>query len=69
MCSAVFYVLVSRTLRYSVQVGPMLPLDIGHCLSPVVHTEVKFGQAAKLAASFLAKSKHTDMAGASSTIA
>lgn len=33
MCAAVFYVLVSRTLRYSVQVRPMLSHDIGHWLS------------------------------------
>lgn len=41
--------------------GLFLLLDIGHWLSSVVHTEVRFGQAAKLAASFPAKSKHTKM--------
>lgn len=33
MCSAIFYVLVSRTLCYSVQVRPMLSHGIGHWLS------------------------------------
>lgn len=33
VCSAVFYMLVSRTLSYSAQVRPVLSRDIGHWLS------------------------------------
>lgn len=77
MCSAVFYVLVIRTLRYSVQVRPVTSHNTAHWLPygqsiHGAHWSENRGRTSCLipaaAASFLAKSKHPNVAEFSSMV-